>query len=276
MTSTLFTPDADFAAAAAELLMPDADFVVIAVADLLERDSIVGDFFKTAGPVAQNKIYDERSWTEGGWESAAALRARDGNRFGAPVAWWGNQMFDAEVQMLKNETPAERARRFAQEDAEDLKRYNGIVKFSINKKADKWCGQGGKMKFRVPTPCKYASLFAQRICAGSMGKECGKKVPEGQTKCSCGQALAGCWSHEEKRSCIYVHPEEKQGEIDLWPAAISGDLCFDRKRELFHLRTSPLAAENRFEQLARNAREEPAPKKRSSGSASRFGPPAGN
>ena len=274
MTSTLFTPDADFAAAAAELLMPDADFVVIAVADLLERDSIVGDFFK-AQHVTQNKIYDELSWTEGGWESAAALRLRDANRFGAPVSWWGNQMFDAEVQMLKNETPAERLRRFAKEDAQDLARYNGIVKFSLKKKEEKWTANG-KMKFRVPTPCKYASLFAQRICAGSMGKECGKKVPEGQTKCSCGQALAGCWSHEEKRSCIYVHPEEKQGEIDLWPAAMSGDLCFDRKRELFHLRTSPLAAENRFEQLARNAREEPAPKKRSSGSASRFGPPASN
>ena len=178
---------------------------------------------------------------------------------GPHVVWWGDQMYDAWMEMLKNETPAERAARLTQEAAQEEKSYNGVVSFSTKKKADKWCTKNGQMKFRVPTPCKYASLFAQRICAGA---KCGKKLPEGQTKCSCGEILAGCWSHEKTHSCIYVHPDE-----DQWEAACSGTLAFDRVQQVFHLKTEPLACPNRFVAVAQQAKEEPKPRSR----PSRFG-----
>ena len=164
------------------------------------------------------------------------------------VALWGDEMYDAHMEMLRKETPQQRAARLLADAAADEKSHNGLIKFSVGRKEDKWC-KGGEMKFRVPKPCKYASLFAQRICAGPT---CGKKVPEGQTKCSCGEALAGCWNHEKTHTCIYVHPDEPQ-----WEDACSGALCFDRQQQIFHLRTEPLAAANRFAAVARDAKEEP-------------------
>ena len=162
---------------------------------------------------------------------------------------WGDEMYDAHMEMLRNETPEQKAKRLQAEAAADAKSHNGLVKFSVKRKEEKWCSKSGEMKFRVPKPCKYASLFAQRICAGPT---CGKKVPEGQTKCSCGEILAGCWNHEKTHSCIYVHPDEPQ-----WEDACSGALCFDRQQQVFHLRTEPLAAVNRFLAVAKNAKEEP-------------------
>ena len=163
-----------------------------------------------------------------------------------PIVWWGDEMYDAEIEMLKNETPAQKTERVKREAAAEMKSHTGLVNFCVKRKEEKWC-KGGEMKFRVPKPCKYASLFEQRICAGPT---CGKKVPEGQTKCSCGEILAGCWNHAEKHSCIYVHPDEPQ-----WEAACSGALCFDRQQQVFHLKTEPLA-QNRFTQVSRSAKNE--------------------
>ena len=182
------------------------------------------------------------------------LKMRDGMLNG--VSQWGDELMNALAYALANETPAEREARLAYEAAQDEKSYNGIVTYSTKKKTDKWCTKNGAMKFRVPRPCKYASLFEQRICAS---EKCGKKVPEGKTKCSCGEILAGCWSHEKTHSCIYVHPDEPQ-----WSAACDGSLCFDREQQMFHLRTEPLAAANRFVQVAKNSKEEPRAPKRGS------------
>ena len=180
--------------------------------------------------------------TEGAWEPPRRCC------YEPPIVWWGDQMYDAEMLMLKNETPQEKTLRLSREVAQEEKSYNGLVKFSTNKKEEKWCSKNGQMKFRVPTPCKYASLFAQRICAAP---KCGKKVPEGLAKCSCGEVLAGCWSHT-KNSCIYVHPDEEQ-----WEAACSGELAFDRQQQVFHLKTQPLQAPNRFVAMAQQAKQEP-------------------
>lgn len=220
-------------------------YVTEVVADLLATNSI----FTAADAENQikTKTYDSK-WTQGGWEGARVSSI-------APVSWWGDQMYDAWILMLKNETPQARATRLAGDAAQEVKSHNGVVSFSVHKKEDKWC-KNGQMKFRVPTPCKYAALFEQRICAGTIGKACGKHVPEGQEKCSCGEILAGCWSHAKKGNCIYVHPDEEQ-----WSAACSGELCFDRQQFVFHLRTAPLAAANRFVQLARNEKEAPAARK---------------
>ena len=35
----------------------------------------------------------------------------------------------------------------------------------------------------------------------------------------CGEKLAGCWNHDQHRTCIYVHPDEPQ-----WAAACAGTL----------------------------------------------------
>lgn len=190
-------------------------------------DSVTGDI-KTYSAAWPNSSF---------WGSAAPI-----------VTAWGDEMYDAHLAMLRAETPEQRAARLQAEAAADEKSHNGLIKFSVGLKESKWC-KDGQMKFRVPKPCKYASLFAQRICAGPT---CGKKVPEGQTKCSCGEALAGCWNHEKTHTCIYVHPDEPQ-----WEDACSGALCFDRQQQVFHLRSEPLAAPNRLLAFAQQAKEEP-------------------
>jgi len=104
------------------------------------------------------------------------------------------------------------------------------------------------MKFRVPRPCKYATLYEQRICS-----DCGAKVPEGATVCKamkghrvCDQEFAGCWNHEQTQTCIYIHPDEPQ-----WKDACSGALCYDRQASCFHLRGQELPQVNRFPTVAR-------------------------
>ena len=136
------------------------------------------------------------------------------------VALWGDQMYDAHMEMLRNETPEERAARLKAEAAADEKMYDGVVNFSMERKNRKW-----GMKWRIAKPCKYATLFAKRICA-----RCEKHVPEGEDTCSgtaekphLPEKLAGCWSHT-KKECIYIHPDEP------WYAdACAGILDYDRK-----------------------------------------------
>lgn len=146
--------------------------------------------------------------------------------------FWGD-IAELDYQtLISTETPAQKAARARARAEEEAAAEAGVVRYSINKKADKWT-KGGQMKFRVPRPCKYATLFNERKCAG-----CGARVPEGQAKCSamkghlvCGETLAGCWAHEKSHNCIYVHPDEPQ-----WNDACSGALCYDREHSCFHLK----------------------------------------
>ena len=62
----------------------------------------------------------------------------------------------------------------------------------------------------------------------------------------CDQEFAGCWNHEQTRTCIYVHPDEPQ-----WADACSGALCYDRQAQVFHLRGAEPAQVNRFQAAAR-------------------------
>jgi hypothetical protein len=145
---------------------------------------------------------------------------------------WGD-IAEMDLAAVRASETAEQTARRLQADADAEAATNaGIVRYSVNKKADKWM-KGGQMKFRVPRCCKYQTLFLARTCAG-----CGSQVPEGQTKCQakkgftvCGEELNGCWAHEKNQSCIYVHDDEPQ-----WADAMSGMLCYDRERQCFHLR----------------------------------------
>ena len=172
--------------------------------------------------------------------SALAFRAQEDQG----LSWGDIAEMDYRAS-LAAETPAQTAARLKKEEADEAAATAGIVRYSVNKKADKWC-KGGEMKFRVPRPCKYQSLFLKRECAG-----CGAKVPEGQTRCTakkghtvCGEDLNGCWAHEKSHSCIYIHPDEPQ-----WADALAGTLCYDRERQVFHLRgegpPAPVAAATR-------------------------------
>ena len=168
------------------------------------------------------------------------------------VSWWGDEMYDLEMEMLRNESPEQKAERLAREAAAEEKMMKGVEKQSVKRKEDKWCC-GGTMKFRVPKPCKYEALFAEHKCA-----RCERTVPAGQDSCSgtkekphLPEKLAGCWSHTTK-TCIYIHPDEPQ-----WPEACSGELCYNRAQRVFHLRTQPLAAPNRFVAVAQMAKEDP-------------------
>jgi len=165
----------------------------------------------------------------------------------------GDIVYNEVEQMIAQETPEQRAARLAADAAYDLASQKGIERYSVTKKAEKWCGKEGQMKFRVPRPCKYASLFLQRICAA-----CESKVPEGQNCCSagkCREPLAGCWSHEHSQSCIYVHPDEPQ-----WSTALNGTLDYDRAQQIFFLKGSK-PVENRFVNLVRNERSRPVDKR---------------
>jgi len=139
------------------------------------------------------------------------------------VSWGGLAELEINAQRAA-ETPKQRAARLAKEAEQDRNREIELVNFSINRKEDRWT-KNGTMTFRVPRPCKYADLFAKRICAN-----CNSHVPEGQTRCVsmkghlvCNQEFAGCWSHTQG-TCIYVHPDEPQ-----WADACSGKLCYERE-----------------------------------------------
>lgn len=159
--------------------------------------------------------------------NAYVLSGRDRDDTGLS---WGDQL-EIDLRAARAaETPAQTAARLVKEAEAAAASLAGIIRYSTNKKADKWCA-GGAMKFRVPRPCKYQSLFLARTCAA-----CGTQVPEGQTNCQgdkghgrvCGELLAGCWSHEKSHNCIYIHPDEPQ-----WADALSGVLCYDRERQVF-------------------------------------------
>jgi len=176
-----------------------------------------------------------------------ALRMRAA---GPNCTTWGDMMWEDEQAARAAETPAERRARLAAEAEHERRSREGLVKFLVNRKEEKWT-KGGEMKFRVPRPCKYAALFAQRICAN-----CSANVPAGQTHCQakqghlvCGQELAGCWNHEQTRTCIYVHPDEPQ-----WADACSGVLCYDRQAACFHLKGQEPPQVNRFVAAARQER----------------------
>lgn len=201
---------------------------------------------------------------------------------------WGEMAFFSDMQRYAAETPQQRADRrqaIAQRDAAD---NQACIVSKVALKEKKWTDHGA-MKFRVPRPCRYATLFKQRICA-----HCSASVPAGQSHCSakvvmveemerrrdgrmattgkmvsrqaragdtgvrtCGEALVGCWNHEQHRTCIYVHPDEPQ-----WTAACAGTLRVKNDNRLIFCMAGeegpPLAtaqqqqrpAPNRFSALA--------------------------
>ena len=166
---------------------------------------------------------------------------------GPSCTTWGDMMWEEEQAYLAAETPAQKAARLAAEAEHERKGKQEIVKYLVHRKEEKWT-KGGEMKFRVPRPCKYATLFAARTCS-----DCGAQVPEGQTVCKamkghrvCDRDFAGCWNHEQTRTCIYVHPDEPQ-----WADACSGALCYDRQASCFHLRGEAPPMANRFQAAAR-------------------------
>jgi hypothetical protein len=169
---------------------------------------------------------------------------------------WGDQLFIEEWVALKQETPEAKAKRLAKEVKRDQEEKFQITTISVKNKEEKWT-KGGEMKFRVPRPCRYASLFLEHTCA-----KCNTKVPHGQSICTaqiiyvmgeevrngrkvetgklvpkvvksggvqCKEKLAGCWNHEAHKTCIYIHPDEPQ-----WADACSGKLCYDRDTQKFH------------------------------------------
>jgi predicted nucleic acid-binding Zn ribbon protein len=174
------------------------------------------------------------------------------------VAWlkdckdlsWGEMIFLSDMQRYAAETPHQRADRRQAIAQRDTAENQASIVNRVALKEKKWTDHGA-MKFRVPRPCRYATLFKQRICA-----HCSASVPAGQSHCSakvvmveemerrrdgrmattgkmvsrqaragdtgvrvCGEALVGCWNHEQHRTCIYVHPDEPQ-----WTAACAGTL----------------------------------------------------
>ena len=176
------------------------------------------------------------------WEAAAA----------ACVTWltplrasgslgWGDMAFLEDMEFYAAETPEDRAARKEAAAMRDAADVMAVIKSKVTLKEEKWADRSGAMKFRVPRPCRYATLFAQHRCAA-----CGTRVQDGMSSCTaqvvkrpdrygklethlakegdtgvrvCGEALAGCWNHDQHRTCIYVHPDEPQ-----WAAACAGTL----------------------------------------------------
>jgi len=165
-----------------------------------------------------------------------------------PNAVWGEMAWEDDQEFLANETSEEKTKRLAIMAEKDRTDKKEIVKSLVRRKEEKWT-KGGEMKFRVPRPCKYATCFEQRICAG-----CSNKVPIGQTHCqadlghrTCGQELAGCWNHDQHKTCIYIHPDEPQ-----WTDACSGRLNYDRQSQTFFIQGQAAPQVNRFTAAARS------------------------
>jgi len=166
---------------------------------------------------------------------------------GPSCTTWGDMQWEDENAERARETPTQTASRLAAEAEHERKGKAAVVNYLVHRKEEKWT-KGGEMKFRVPRPCKYATLYANRTCS-----DCGAKVPEGATVCKamkghrvCDQEFAGCWNHEQTHTCIYVHPDEPQ-----WADACSGALCYDRQAQVFHMRGQEPPQVNRFVAAAR-------------------------
>lgn len=199
---------------------------------------------------------------------------------------WGDQTYIQDWIALQEETPEAKAKRLAKEKGREVQEKKEVICSSVKSKEEKWT-KGGQMKFRVPKPCRYASLFLQHTCA-----RCNSKVPAGQETCMasivwvmgeevrngrkvetgklepkvvksggvpCKEKLAGCWNHEAHHTCIYIHPDEPQ-----WADACSGKLCYDRDTQKFHNKgevatcgscgTAPRTGGNRFSALGGGGR----------------------
>ena len=163
---------------------------------------------------------------------------------------FGDIVFLEDMRYYASETPAARVARKEAEALRDAADATRVIGSKVAAKEEKWT-KAGSMKFRVPRPCRYASLFEQRICAN-----CSSHLPAGQNTCSasivmveeqerrrdgrmtgtgkmvarlakpgdagvriCSEKLVGCWNHDQHRTCIYVHPDEPQ-----WAHACAGTL----------------------------------------------------
>jgi predicted nucleic acid-binding Zn ribbon protein len=233
-------------------------------------------------------------WVSGGESrSIPAVEWDDPALAASCVAWlkdckdlsWGEMIFLADMQRYAAETPSQRADRNQAIALRDAADNQASIVSRVALKEKKWTDHGA-MKFRVPRPCRYAMLFKQRTCA-----HCASSVPVGQSHCSgkvvmveemerrrdgrmaftgkmitrqaragdtgvrvCGEALVGCWNHEQHRTCIYVHPDEPQ-----WTAACSGTLRVKNDNRLIFcmageegppLATGQQQQPNRFSALA--------------------------
>lgn len=198
-------------------------------------------------------------WTAAGSTSRSIALEWDSPATAAACVRWlqhrgclsfGDITFLEDMRYYATETPEVRVARKQAEALRDAADATKVVDSKVARKEEKWTASGS-MKFRVPRPCKYASLFQQRICAN-----CSSHLPVGQDTCSapivmveeqerrrdgrmagtgkmvarqaspsdsgvrpCGERLAGCWNHDQHKTCIYVHPDEPQ-----WPAACAGTL----------------------------------------------------
>jgi predicted nucleic acid-binding Zn ribbon protein len=213
-------------------------------------------------------------WTAAGQSHAVVLEWDSAENAAACFRWlehrgclsFGDITFLEDMRYYSTETPEIRAQRKKAEALRDAADEAKVICSKVARKEEKWTNKGS-MKFRVPRPCRYASLFEQRICAN-----CSAKLPAGSNTCSaqiimveeqerrrdgrmagtgkmvarlakpsdsgvrtCGEKLAGCWNHDQHRSCIYVHPDEPQ-----WAAACAGTLDVRAdNRLIFCMATDP-------------------------------------
>jgi hypothetical protein len=123
---------------------------------------------------------------------------------------WGDIILDWEDAERAKETTEQKAARLAESVLQTQKMMDGVIDYSVAKKAERWCDKTGEMKFRVPRPCKYETLFLE------------------------GREEKGCWMHSKGEPCIYIHPDQEQ-----WKDAVAGRLCYDRDSQAFYLKGQP-------------------------------------
>ena len=123
---------------------------------------------------------------------------------------WGDIILDWEDAERAKETSEQKAARLAESILQDQKMMDGLIDYSVAKKTERWCDKTGEMKFRVPRPCKYETLFLE------------------------GREDKGCWMHSKGEPCIYIHPDQEQ-----WNDAVAGRLCYDRDSQAFYLKGQP-------------------------------------
>ena len=147
---------------------------------------------------------------------------------------WGDLILSWEDAEIAQETPEQKAARAAARVALDNKMVEGVITYSVAKKAERWTDKSGEMKFRVPRCCRYETLFLE-------GKE-----------------ARGCWMHEKGEPCIYVHPNQPQ-----WADAMANRLCYDRDAQAFYLKGQPvpLPSEARRKELQQEAERQRQPQK---------------
>lgn len=121
---------------------------------------------------------------------------------------WGDIIYDAELEVLENETSEEKAVRAAREMAEDAMRAKSIMTYSVDLRKKLYTNQTtGLAPIRFGRHCKKERYH---------GESCPNKMLQSTSACDPTHGC-GCRLHNERKgACSFVHADEEAEMVALF------------------------------------------------------------